>query len=128
MSVLGVKIDIGKAAEILTLQRADLAAAEVPIEAFVSEYLGQLYFLWLPIDDEPGLDTLRRYIERNAIALTSGLLELMIDPPSPSCLGLRSGRDKVRRSGLWNQQHVGEDYEPHFLNILETAIERYTNL
>ena len=123
----GVKGDIGKAAEMLTMQRAELAAAEAPIEAAVSEYLGRLPFLWLPVDDEPGPDSLRGYIERNAIALTSGLHEPMIDPPSPSWLGLRSGRDKVRRSGLWNQRHVDENYEPRFLDVLETAIERSTD-
>ncbi|MCO5132077.1 MAG: hypothetical protein M9932_16190 [Xanthobacteraceae bacterium] len=108
----------------LTIQRAELAAAEAPIEAAVSEYLGQLPFLWLPVDDEPGPDSLRGYIERNAIALTSGLHDPMIDPPSPSWLGFRSGRDKVRRSGLWNQRHVDENYEPRFLDVLETSIER----
>lgn len=119
----GVKGDIGKAAEILTTQRVEVAAAEAPIEVAVSEYLGRLPFLWLSVDDEPGPDSLRGYIERNAIALTSSLHDPMIDPPSPSWLGLRSGRDKVRRSGLWNQRHVGENYEPHFLDVLERAIE-----
>jgi hypothetical protein len=115
----GVKGDIGKAAEILTTQRTELAAVEAPIEVAVSEYLARLPFLWLAVDDEPGPDSLRGYIERNAIALTSSLHEPIVDPPSPSWLGLRSGRDKVRRSGLWNQRHVGENYEPSFLDVLE---------
>ena len=58
------------------------------------------------------------------IALASGLHEPVIDPPSPTWLGLYSGRDKVRRSGLWNQRHVGEKYVPNFLDLLEAAIER----
>ncbi|MEI2386162.1 hypothetical protein [Breoghania sp. JC706] len=124
----GIKGDLGKAAEILTMQRAKLAIAEAPIEAAVSEYLGQLPFLWLPVDDEPGADSLRGYIERNAIALTSCLHEPMIDPPSPSWLGHRSGRERVRRSGLWNQRHVDDSYEPRFLDVLETAIECSTEL
>jgi hypothetical protein len=61
---------------------------------------------------------------RNVIALTSGLHEPVIDPPSPSWLGLYSGRDKVRRSGLWNQRHVDENYVPKFFDVLEAAIER----
>lgn len=123
----GVKGDLSKAAEMLNLQRAPLAAAEAPIEAAVSNYLGRLPFLWLPIDDEPGPESLRGFIERNVIALASGLREPVIDPPSPSWLGLRSGRDKVRRSGLWNQRHVDENYVPGFLDVLETAIERGTD-
>lgn len=123
----GVKGDIGKAAEMLSVQRAALAAAEAPVEAAVSNYVGRLPFLWLPIDDEPGPESLRGFIERNAIALASGLHEPVIDPPSPSWLGFRSGRDKVRRSGLWNQRHVDENYVPGFLDVLETAIERGTD-
>lgn len=123
----GLKGDIGKAAEMLSTQRAELAVAEAPIETAVSEYLGRLPFLWLPIDDEPGPESLRGYIERNVIALTSSLHEPMVDPPSPSWLGLHSGRDKVRRSGLWNQRHVDENYEPLFLDVLEAAIERGTD-
>ncbi|MDB6088374.1 MAG: hypothetical protein JWN85_1158 [Gammaproteobacteria bacterium] len=120
----GVKGDIGKAAAGLCMEREALAAAEEPIEAAVSVYLGQLPFLWLPIEDEPGPDSLRGFIERNVIALASGLHEPVIDSPSSSWLGLNSGRDKVRRSGLWNQRHVEEDYVPDFLDVLEAAVER----
>lgn len=120
----GVKGDIGKAAEAFSEPRADLAVAEAPIEAAVSDYMRRLPFLWLPIDDEPGPESLRGYIERNVIALASGLHEPTIDPPSPLWLGLHSGRDKVRRSGLWNQRHVNENYEPRFLDALETFAER----
>jgi hypothetical protein len=120
----GVKGDIKKAAEVLHVDSATLAAAEAPVEAAVSAYLGRLPFLWLSIEDEPGPESLRGLIERNVIALASGLREPVIDPPSPSWLGLYSGRDKVRRSGLWNQRHVDENYAPNFLDVLEAAIER----
>jgi hypothetical protein len=63
-------------------------------------------------------------IERNVVALASGLHEPVTDPPSRSWLGLDSGRDKVRRSGLWNQRHVDENYMRGFLDVLETTIER----
>ena len=119
-----MKGDIKKAAEVLRVEKAALAAAEAPVEAAISVYLGRLPFLWLSIDDEPGPGSLRGPIERNVIALTSGLQEPVIDQPSPSWLGLYSGRDKVRRSGLWNQRHVDEKYVPNFLDVLEAAIER----
>jgi hypothetical protein len=48
-----VKGDIKKAAEALHVERAALAAAEAPVEAAVSAYLGRLPFLWLSIEDEP---------------------------------------------------------------------------
>lgn len=123
----GMKGDISKAAEELCVARAALAGAEAPVETAVSAYLGRLPFLWVPIEDEPGPESLRGFIERNVIALASGLHQPVIDPPSPSWLGHHSGRDKVRRSGLWNQRHVDEIYAPGFLDVLEAAIERNAN-
>jgi hypothetical protein len=120
----GVKGDINKATQVLGVERAALAAAEAPVEAAVSAFVGRLPFLWLSIEDDPGPGSLRGLIERNAIALASGLHEPVIDPPSPTWLGLYSGRDKVRRSGLWNQRHVNEKHVPNFLDLLEAAIER----
>ena len=32
---------------------------------------------------------------------------------------MRSGQGGVRDSGLWNQNHVDETYEPYFLDVLE---------
>lgn len=120
----GLKGDIGKAAQILGVQKADLVNIEKPVEAAVSNYLGLLPFVWLPIDDEPGPQSLRGYIERNVIALASGLHDQKTDLPSTLWLGRHSSRDKVRRSGLWNQRHVDEDYDPHCLSVLEKAITR----
>jgi hypothetical protein len=64
----GVKSDICKAAD-----------AEKSVEAAVSAYLGRLPFLWLQVEDEPGPKSLRSFIERNVIALVSGLHEPVID-------------------------------------------------
>jgi hypothetical protein len=120
----GVKGDLGKAAEALHVDRSTLAATEAPVEAAVSAYLGGMPFLSLPIEDEPGPASLRGFIERNVIALTSCLHEPVVDPPSRSWLGFNSGRDKVRRSGLWNQRHVDENYMDGFLDVLEETVER----
>ena len=76
-------------------------------------------FLWLEIDDEPGPDSLRGYIERNAIALLSNYGKEPLDPPSGEWLGRLCDRERVRNSGLWNQNHVEERYDPAFLDTLE---------
>jgi hypothetical protein len=120
----GVKGDIGKAAALLDCSRSDLSALEMPVELAVSAYLRAMPFLWLPVDDEPGPESLRGLIERNTIALVSNYGRQPVDPPSADWLGQRSGREKVRRSGLWNQRHVDEDYDPAFLDALEDAILR----
>lgn len=120
----GVKGDIGKAAAILGNSRSELSTMESPVELAVSAYLRAMPFLWLPVDDEPGPESLRGVMERNAIALLSSFDRPSLDSPSNKWLGHLSGREKVRRSGLWNQRHVDEDYDPAFLDVLETLISR----
>ncbi|GGE33597.1 hypothetical protein GCM10007276_08620 [Agaricicola taiwanensis] len=120
----GVKGDIGKAAALLARSRIELSALEAPVEIAVSTYLRAMPFLWLSVDDDPGPDSLRGVIERNSIALLSNFNRPPLDPPSDDWLGRLSGREKVRRSGLWNQRHVDEDYDPAFLDVLEDVISR----
>ncbi len=96
---------------------------EQPLERKVSTMIGDMPFLWLDIEDEPGPDSLRGYIERNAIALLSNYGKHPIDPPSASWLGRRCDREKVRISGLWNSNHVDQDYAPAFLDVLERLID-----
>ena len=76
-------------------------------------------FLWLEVDDEPAPSSERGVIERNAIALLSSFREASPDPASTGWLGHFSDRERVRRSGLWNNQHVDERYAPSFLDVLE---------
>ena len=42
-----------------------------------------------------------------------------VDPASPQWLGLTSDNEKVRTSALWNVNHVGDAYDPTFLDTLE---------
>lgn len=101
--------------------------AEAAHEQRVSDDLGRMTVLWVEVPDEPGPESDRGYIERNAIALLSkGLRPL--DTPSDSWLGLHSPREEIRRSGLWNLNHVKERYRPEFLNVLERYIERHISL
>jgi hypothetical protein len=96
-------------------------AAERPLEKAVSEYIGAMPFLALAADDEPGPESVRGYIERNAIGLLS-TAGLAVDPPSPGWLGRDCPHPAVRSSGLWNVNHIDEGYDPAFLDRLETFI------
>lgn len=71
--------------------------SEHALERLVSETIGEMPFLWLNIDDEPGPDSLRGYIERNSIALLSNYNKPAIDPPSQTWLGHHCNRERVRR-------------------------------
>ena len=93
------------------------------MEMKVSRYIGAMPFLFVPILDAPGPDSKRGYIERNAIALLSGYNTAVADTPSPQWLGFHSSRERVRRSGLWNDDHVNEDYSPESLNVLAGLID-----
>ena len=95
---------------------------EQPLERTVSTVIGDMPFLWLAVEDEAGPESRRGYIERNAIALLSNYDKEPIDPPSTSWLGHLSDREKVRASGLWNSNHVNEDYDPAFLGVLTRLV------
>ncbi len=98
--------------------------SERAVEARVSDYVGAMPFLWLAVDDPSGADTCRGYIERNSIALLSNVAKPAIDAPSPHWLGSHCPRDRVQRSGLWNQNHVEEAYDPSFLYTLDHLVSR----
>jgi len=98
--------------------------SERALERQVSEHIGRMQVVWLKIDDEPGPSSLRGFIERNAIALLSNAERQPIDPPSSGWLGRACPRERVRASGLWNQNHVDESYEPVFLDSLKELIKK----
>ena len=104
----------------------DTKAAEVELERAVSEVIRTMPFVWLIVDDEPGPASMRGKIERNAIALLSNFDKPPLDPPSAQWLGLHCDRGRVRASGLWNQNHVDESYDPAFLDDLERLVGRVT--
>ena len=86
-----------------------LGAEEIPV-------------IWLEIDDEPGPDSLRGYIERNSIALLSNYHRSNnpIDPPSESWLGQWAKSGKVKQSGLWNSNHVDENFNENLFEVFES--------
>ncbi len=95
---------------------------ERQLEVLVSKTIGQMPFLWLGVPDQPGPNSLRGYIERNAIALLSNYNKPALDAPSPSWLGAHCDRLEVRDSGLWNVRDVNESYDPEFLDKLEELV------
>jgi hypothetical protein len=80
-------------------------------------------FLWLAIDGDRGSENMRARIERNSIALLSNYNKPPLDRASPQWLGHHCDRDRVRASGMWNQNHVNEEYDPLFLNDLKSLVE-----
>jgi len=100
----------------------EVRAAETALEREVTQTLGAMSLGWLDIDDEPGPASRRGYIERNSIALLSNYQKPPIDPPTERWLGRCCDRERVRSSGLWNQNHVDEAYDPAFLEVLEQLV------
>lgn len=96
---------------------------ELEMEQRVSEYLRDLPFLWLNVDDEPSADSQRAYIERNTIALLSNYQREIVDARSDDWLGKYSRSEEIRKSGLWNVNHVDEEYDSEFLNLVSEQIE-----
>lgn len=73
------------------------------IERRVSQHIGAMPLLWLGMD---GADE-RGWLERNAIALLSARRG-GVDRPSPKWLGRHAANERVRTSGLWNDQLAWE--------------------
>jgi hypothetical protein len=104
----------------------DRRLAEQDLEERVSDYIRDLPFLWTDVDDEPGPDSDRAYIERNAIALVSNFQKESLDSRCDDWLGRNSPREEIQDSGLWNINHVAEDYDPEFLGRVAEAVEDTT--
>ncbi len=118
----GIGSHPGIAAERLGLTASHVRAGERDLESGVSHYIGDLPFLFVAAEDEAGPSSIRGTIERNSIALLSNYHREFIDTASPAWLGRYSGRERVRESGLWNNNHVDEAYDPRYLEILERAV------
>lgn len=97
---------------------------EAPLEQEVSRIIREMPFVWVDVDDAAHPDSARGVIERGAIALLSNYQKAPIDRPSLSWRGLLSDREKVRLSGLWNNRHVDEAYDPAFLDAMQSHVER----
>lgn len=118
----GVGSDPGQAARKLGIPREEIIRSERDLEAEVSTYIRVLPFLWVGVNDAPGPRSDRGVIERNSIALLSNYNRPALDPPSKGWLGSHSDRERVRGSGLWNNDHGDEEYDAAVLSLLERYI------
>ncbi|MDH5528118.1 MAG: hypothetical protein OEY97_12520 [Nitrospirota bacterium] len=119
----GIGGDRGQAAHRLGIDREAVKALEHPVEQRVTQLIGSMPFLWLEIDDVPSPNSLRGVVETNTIGLLSNFDKPSLDPPSGHWLGFHTSRERVRRSGLWNSNHVNEVYDPGFLDLMERLVE-----
>lgn len=97
--------------------------SELAMERRVSEYIRDLPFLWVAVDDEPGPDSDRAFLERNTIALVSNYDRASVDSRVEDWLGTHCSSRKIRESGLWNVDHVDEQCDPDFLARFEEYVE-----
>lgn len=124
----GIKGDAGAAARRFGLSRTEMRSRELPMEIAVSDYIGAMPFLWVAVNDDAGPTSDRGVIERNSIGLLSTPANVIADPASDAWLGQHSSRDRVARSGLWNNNHVGDGYDAAFLDTLERCITKTPGL
>ena len=96
--------------------------AENELEKDVSDYICAMPFICLNVSSDAGPRSDRAFIERNAIALLSNCHEPVVDQSSSNWLGRYCDRELVRCSGLWNQEHVTEQYDASFLDVMENWV------
>ncbi len=107
-------------------ERSTVRDEEYILERRVSAYIREQPLLWVNLDDEPSADSDRASLEQNALALLSNFDKESSNPRSDCWLGRYSQSRKIRDAGLWNVNHVGERYDPEFLELLATAVSETT--
>jgi hypothetical protein len=109
-------------------ERSEVRDEEYILERRVSTYIREQPFLWVNLDDEPSVDSDRAYLEQNAIALLSNFDKQPIDSRADGWLGRYSQSREIRESGLWNVNHVDEQYNEAFLDLLEDAVNNPSSI
>lgn len=93
------------------------------LERMVTEYVGGMKVLWLPVPgSDPAACSKRAFIEENSIALLSHCMR-PFDIPSKGWLGNYHPREAIRASGLWNVKHVLQDHNSSLFNVMEACNE-----
>lgn len=94
---------------------------EQELEREVSRAIGAMQVLWVEVPDRHD----RGAIERGLIALLSNAGREPVDPASDGWLGRHASRPAIRRSGLWNVNHVEEPLSEHGLRVFaEVVLDR----
>lgn len=100
----------------------EVKLTELGMERRVSQYIRELPFLYVAVDDDAGPESDRARIEQNVIALASNARKPDLDHRAGDWLGHHSPSDGIRNSGLWNIEHVTEEYDPGFVSLLESYV------
>lgn len=100
---------------------------EREIEQAVSQYLGNLLVLLIDVPGPSNKRNDRAYLEQNLISLFSNECS-PLDPPSYGWLGINSDKQEIRKSGLWNVNHVYQRFDRAFTNVLDYYISVTTGV
>lgn len=101
----------------------DITGLEGPLESKVSEYIGNLRVLFVPVLDTAGTGSMRATIERQFITMFTENY-CAIEQSSPSWLGRFSDKASIRDSGLWNVRDIGGEYDLKFIPLLDGLLRR----
>jgi hypothetical protein len=108
-----------KAGTSVNLTSAEAQEQEHELEVVVSAYIGSMPFVWIDVADDGAPMSARGTIERNSVGLLSNYpADIALNRTSPGWLGRYCDRERVRASGLWNNNHVDEGHDPTFLQVL----------
>lgn len=101
----------------------EIVDREIELEKKVSEYIGNLRVLFIPVLDAAGTGSMRATIERQFIAMFSESFTV-IEPSSHAWLGRFSDKPSIKKSGLWNVRDVGSEYDFKFIPLLDGLVSR----
>jgi hypothetical protein len=101
----------------------DVRLVEEGVEARVSEYIGIMPFLHLArLTMSQAQIACEVTSSGNTIALLSNFARPPFDSSSQSWLGMRCPRQRVRASGLWNNNHVDEAPDSALFEVLHDLV------
>ncbi|WP_435181267.1 hypothetical protein [Halorussus sp. AFM4] len=108
----------------LDVETTTIREQEHPLEQRVSDYIRDLPFLWVNIPDEPGPESDRATVEKNAIATLSHFRRTNPDLYKDGWLGHESPKPEIYKTGLWNINHVEALYSQHVVDLISEYAEK----